>query len=318
MICVSIIIVLFFLANYILAQIISSEEYLNCSNSCNYNKLSKDKYCDDSYKNSILSCKNNYESCKKINKNNKKELRKCNNNLKNCLKNSLENKKDCKKNFIEEFKECKSNCRFLKCEEEYNPVCGTDRKSYDNICFLRKAKVPLLYNGECKNYCYSDDDCDKKNNEYCQKPDGVCSNDLAININAKKSSERGICIKAPEICPEVYDPVCGCDGKTYSNICEMQSKKISKSHDGECKNKICGIENCHGLDIICGSKPAEICTQMYQIGDKCRKFAKCEIINGICQKIENNDFNLCKFCVLKCEKDFPNDPEKVLICESKC
>lgn len=79
----------------------------------------------------------------------------------------------------------------------------------------------------------------------------------------------------------------------------------------------CGIENCHGLDIICG-KPAEVCTEIYMFGDRCRQFAKCEIVNGVCQQTENLQFTSCKSCALQCEKDFPNNPNKAFDCESKC
>ncbi|MBP9749525.1 MAG: hypothetical protein KBD21_02250 [Candidatus Pacebacteria bacterium] len=79
----------------------------------------------------------------------------------------------------------------------------------------------------------------------------------------------------------------------------------------------CGIENCHGLDIVCG-KPAEVCTMMYQLGDTCRQYAQCGQVNGTCQQIENPQFSRCKSCVQKCENDFPNDPDNAFVCESKC
>ena len=80
----------------------------------------------------------------------------------------------------------------------------------------------------------------------------------------------------------------------------------------------CGIENCHGLDIVCGPNPAEMCTMIYQLGDKCRQFAQCEVVDGVCQQIENPQFIACKSCVQECEQDFPNDPEKAFECESTC
>jgi hypothetical protein len=79
----------------------------------------------------------------------------------------------------------------------------------------------------------------------------------------------------------------------------------------------CGVANCHGLDIECGT-PVQMCTEVYQLGDKCRQYAKCGKVNGKCQQIEGQQFNSCKSCVQKCEKDFPNDAEKALDCESMC
>jgi hypothetical protein len=84
------------------------------------------------------------------------------------------------------------------------------------------------------------------------------------------------------------------------------------------KEAKCGIENCHGLDIVCGSSPAEMCTAMYQVGDRCRQFAKCEIIDSSCQLIQNDDFNNCKICVEECINKYADDPNELFLCESSC
>lgn len=45
----------------------------------------------------------------------------------------------------------------------------------------------------------------------------------------------GICSPIPEMCTMDYNPVCGCDDKTYSNECVANSKGVSASYAGECK-----------------------------------------------------------------------------------
>ena len=46
---------------------------------------------------------------------------------------------------------------------------------------------------------------------------------------------QGICTEVGEVCPEFFDPVCGCDGKTYSNDCFRIAARVAKDHDGACQ-----------------------------------------------------------------------------------
>ena len=45
----------------------------------------------------------------------------------------------------------------------------------------------------------------------------------------------GRCSYRPQMCPAIYQPVCGCDGVTYGNLCEAGESAMGVLHNGECK-----------------------------------------------------------------------------------
>jgi len=65
---------------------------------------------------------------------------------------------------------------------------------------------------------------------YCKFPAGTCD----------MEGMGGECTPIPELCPELWAPVCACSGLSYANECEMEAAQESKDHDGECDAECIG------------------------------------------------------------------------------
>jgi len=59
--------------------------------------------------------------------------------------------------------------------------------------------------------------------EFCELRDGECCCDFV-----------GKCTTIPTACPNIFDPVCGCDGQTYSSRCEAHRNSVSVDYVGPC------------------------------------------------------------------------------------
>ena len=67
--------------------------------------------------------------------------------------------------------------------------------------------------------------CDK--GEYC---------DISVANACTGADLPGVCKSIPEMCQELYAPVCGCDGKTYGNDCFRTMARVQLDHAAACTN----------------------------------------------------------------------------------
>ncbi|XP_030918401.1 agrin, partial [Geospiza fortis] len=132
-----------------------------------------------------------------------------------------------------------------QCQGRYDPVCGTDRRSYGSACELQamacllQREIGVSHKGPCQ-------------------PCGKC------RFGAICEAETGRCV-CPTECVPSAQPVCGSDGSTYGSECELhvrastQQKDILVAAQGPCSE-------CHNVPFVPLGDGSE-CEQ-----ERCRHF----------------------------------------------
>ncbi len=58
--------------------------------------------------------------------------------------------------------------------------------------------------------------------------------DIFAGLCGGQTDPLGTCVPVTDACPEIFSPVCGCDGVTYANDCFRIFARVPKDHDGPC------------------------------------------------------------------------------------
>ena len=58
--------------------------------------------------------------------------------------------------------------------------------------------------------------------------------DFALEAHCGAADQSGVCKPIPQLCTAQYQPVCGCNDKTYPNACTAAREGIAVAAEGEC------------------------------------------------------------------------------------
>jgi hypothetical protein len=176
---------------------------------------------------------------------------------------------------------------FGDCCSDADTVCGIEPDEPDDDA--------TLCGGFLGATCADDEYCAYEEGDHCGAADAAST-----------------CEPRPEVCPELFAPVCGCDGETYSNSCFAAGAGTGVLHDGECDTPdpepgqfcggIAGIQCPDGQ--ICVQNPNSNCDP--NLGG-----ADC---GGIC--VPDPDEPQCQpvLCELFCEHGFATDDDGCEVC----
>ncbi len=188
------------------------------------------------------------------------------------------------------------------CVAVSNPVCGCDGGTYGSECEAAMAGVSIEHRGECESRCGRPGDPSCPPGSFCKFPAGACY-----------TPAGGVCTQLGANCPDVPEPVCGCDGLTYPSACHATYLEgVSIYYDGQCFQHLplddrqpsctacpvadcsgCAAGACHDARITLCEVIAYACAWMHGCNDQMADLTRGGFVwrNGECYCWEEADQN---------------------------
>ncbi|KAK8725843.1 hypothetical protein OTU49_010509 [Cherax quadricarinatus] len=198
-----------------------------------------------------------------------------------------------------------------ECEYVYNPVCGNDGYTYPNLCFFQRARCQNIFLRVARNSPCIDPDpctyvCDRSSKPVCGTDGKTYSNPCVLMYFSCYNRDRtlvrrhnGPCVvegPCPTSCSSNKAPVCGSDGRTYTNQCFLNlegcaGRRVTLAKDGPCT--VCRETCTREYLPVCGTDGVTYSNQCVLDNTACKGHRVTKDYAGPCNLVQQKPQRPC-------------------------